>query len=217
MLYDENIELNSLESKETIDKFLEYIKKERHISAVSNLLGKSDFEIIGLVRDLIESGINIIVKQYDDGFHLLNQGDIINKDISTYNFTTSETNEFSFVAISDTRLGSKSQQLAILNDIYRKAQNQGIKNVILCGNISSGLKPMTDTESNFIDDTQAQIDYIVANDVSRSDIGFSSEENEVIIYKRNSNSLFLEKNSKKEIAKKILEFVYASEYSKYNK
>lgn len=163
MLYDENIELNSLESKETIDKFLDYIKKERHISAVSNLLGKSDFEIIGLVRDLIESGINIIVKQYDDGFHLLNQGDTINKDVSTYNFTTSDTNEFSFVAISDTRLGSKSQQLAILNDIYRKAQSQGIKNVILCGNISSGLKPMTDTESNFIDDTQAQIDYIVAN------------------------------------------------------
>ena len=117
MLYDENLELNSLESKETIDKFLDYIKKERHISAVSNLLGKSDFEIIGLVRDLIDSGINIIVKQYDDGFHLLNQGDTINKDISTYNFTTSDTNEFSFVAISDTRLGSKSQQLAILNDI----------------------------------------------------------------------------------------------------
>ena len=60
------------------------------------------------------------------------------------------------------------------------------------------------------------LDFIVANDISRSDIGFSSEENEVIIYKKNSNSLFLEKNSKKEIAKKILEFVYASEYEKNN-
>lgn len=60
------------------------------------------------------------------------------------------------------------------------------------------------------------LDFIVANDISRSDIGFSSEENEVIIYKKNSNSLFLEKNSKKEIAKKILEFVYASEYKNNN-
>ena len=61
------------------------------------------------------------------------------------------------------------------------------------------------------------LDFIVANDISRTDIGFSSEENEVIIYKKNSNSLFLEKNSKKEIAKKILEFVYASEYERNNK
>ena len=163
MLYNEKTEQNSLESKDTIDKFLEFIKKERHISTVSTMLGKSDFEIIGLVHDLIESGINIIVKQYDDGFHLLNQGDSIDKDISTYKFATTEKNEFKFVAISDTRLGSKSQQLSILNDIYRKAHEMGIKNVILCGNLSAGLKPMSDTESNFIYDTQAQIDYIVAN------------------------------------------------------
>lgn len=163
MLEKENIIENTLEAKETIDKFLEFIKKEKNIKAVSKMLGKSDFEVLGLARDLIDSGINIIVKQYDDGFHLLNQGDTINKDIGTYTFKTNDENEFSFVAISDTRLGSKSQQLAILNDIYKKAQQQGIKNVILCGNISAGLKPMTDTESNFIDDTQAQIDYIINN------------------------------------------------------
>ena len=163
MINEANSLDNSLEVKEMIDKFLEFIKKERHISQVSKLLGKSDFEILGLARDLMESGINIIVKQYDDGFHLLNQGDTIDKDISTYTFETDENNEFSFVAISDTRLGSKSQQLTILNDIYKKTQQQGIKNVIICGNISAGLKPMTDTESNFIYDTKAQIDYIIAN------------------------------------------------------
>ena len=150
-------------SKETIDKLLEMIKKEKHISLVSEALELTDFEVLGLAHDLIESGINIIVKQYDDGFHLLNQGDTIDKEISTYSFETDNTNEFSFVAISDTRLGSKSQQLAILNDIYRKAKELGISNVILCGNISAGLKPMTDTESNFIYDSQAQVDYIIAN------------------------------------------------------
>ena len=150
-------------SKETIDKLLELIKKERHISLVSEALNLSDFELLGLVQDLINSGINIIVKQYDDGFHLLNQGDQIDNDISTYSFDTDDNNEFSFVAISDVRLGSKSQQLDILNDIYRKANEMGIKSVILCGNISAGLKPMIDTESNFIFDTQGQINYIVDN------------------------------------------------------
>ena len=145
------------------EELLNLIKKEKHISKVSEKLEISEFEVLGLVHDLINEGYNIIVKQYDDGFHLLNQGDKIDKDISKYSFVTDDENEFKFVAISDTRLGSKSQQLAILNDIYRKAKEMGINNVLLCGNISAGLKPMTDTESNFIDDTKAQIDYIIAN------------------------------------------------------
>ena len=154
------------EEKSTLDytnRILSLTKKETHISDVSKALNLSDFEVLGIIYDLIEDGYNIIVKQYDDGFHLLNQGDIIDKDVSTYSFETDESNEFKFVAISDTRLGSKSQQLSILNDIYAKAKEMGIHNVILCGNISAGLKPITDTESNFIYDTQAQIDYIVNN------------------------------------------------------
>jgi len=61
------------------------------------------------------------------------------------------------------------------------------------------------------------IDFIVANDVSRTDIGFSSDENEVIIYNKEGKSFFIEKKSKKEIAKEILEIVYASECSENNK
>ena len=151
------------EQDESLEELLEYIKKERNISTVANMFHMSEFEILGIIHDLIKKGRNIIVKQYDDGFHILNKGDTVDKEVSKYSFETDESNEFKFVAISDTRLGSKSQQLAILNDIYRKAQEMGIHNVILCGNISAGLKPITDTESNFIDDTQAQIDYIVAN------------------------------------------------------
>ena len=150
-------------TKEKIDELLEFIKKERNISQISDAFDLTPFEILGLAHDLIDSGFNIIVKEYDDGFHLLNQGDPTAKENSHYDFDTDEDNEFKFVAISDVRLGSKSQQLSILNDIYKKAKEMGIKNVILCGNISAGLKPITDTESNFIHDTQTQIDYIVAN------------------------------------------------------
>ncbi len=149
-------------SKETIDQLLELTKKEKHISLVSSALGYSDYEIIGLAHDLNEAGYNIVVKQFDDGFHIINQGDIIDKETSTYSFETDDSNEFKFVGISDVRLGANNQQLTILNDIYRKAQEMGIHNVIICGNISAGLKPITD-DSNFITDTQGQIDYIVAN------------------------------------------------------
>ena len=96
---------------------------------------------------------------------MINMGDIEYHEKNTYDFATNNENEFKFIAISDTRLGSKYQQLSILNDIYQKGYDNGYDNVILCGNISAGLYRISDlySETNFINDTQSQIDYIVEN------------------------------------------------------
>ena len=51
-------------------------------------------------------------------------------------------------------------------------------------------------------------DYIVANDISRKDIGFNSDENEVYIIDKNLNINHIEKDTKDNIAKKILESVF---------
>ena len=51
-------------------------------------------------------------------------------------------------------------------------------------------------------------DYIVANDISRKDIGFNSDENEVYIIDKKLNIKHIEKASKQEIAKKILENIF---------
>ncbi len=48
-------------------------------------------------------------------------------------------------------------------------------------------------------------DYLIANDISRKDIGFSSDENEVYILDNNCNIEHFEKDSKINIAHKILE------------
>ena len=53
-----------------------------------------------------------------------------------------------------------------------------------------------------------QCDYLVANDISRKDIGFSSDENEVYILDKALNIKKIDKASKVEIAGKILEFIY---------
>lgn len=52
-------------------------------------------------------------------------------------------------------------------------------------------------------------DYIVANDISRSDIGFNSDENEVYIIDKKFNIEKIEKTAKAKIAQKILEKIYA--------
>lgn len=51
-------------------------------------------------------------------------------------------------------------------------------------------------------------DYLIANDISRKDIGFSSNDNEVYILDKNLNISHIEKGDKHIIAKKVLEKVF---------
>ena len=66
---------------------------------------------------------------------------------------------------------------------------------------------------NLIENAKTKIknkgcDYIVANDISRKDIGFNSDENEVYIIDKNLNINHIEKDTKDNIAKKILENIF---------
>ena len=137
-------------------------EKEISLSEVCHLLELGGYEVLGLLRELRKEGINIGIQKKDDDIYLFNHGEReLNKD-NSYQFYTDERNEFKFVAISDTRLGSKYQQLTILNDIYLKAFEMGFRNVILCGNISEGLFPVDNaySDTNFLADSLEQVDYI---------------------------------------------------------
>lgn len=66
---------------------------------------------------------------------------------------------------------------------------------------------------NLLDNAKIKIqnkgcDYLVANDISRSDIGFSSDLNEVYILDKSLNIHHLEKDTKANIARKILEKIF---------
>ena len=66
---------------------------------------------------------------------------------------------------------------------------------------------------NLIENAKTKIknkgcDYIVANDISRKDIGFNSNENEVYIIDKNLNINHIKKDTKENIAKKILENIF---------
>ena len=57
--------------------------------------------------------------------------------------------------------------------------------------------------------TDKKLDFIVANDISREDIGFSSEYNEVIILNKTGEMFALERDLKQNIANKILEYCFS--------
>lgn len=151
-----------MEERLLLEKIKELTKKVISLSEISQQLDINEYEVMALIRDLRLAGINIVTQQRDDDIYMYNQGEIELTDENSYQFYTDEKNEFKFVAISDTRFGSKYQQLSILNDIYIKASELGYNNVILCGNISEGLYPLNNiySESNFLDDTLRQVDYI---------------------------------------------------------
>lgn len=123
-----------MENKEKSEKIKQLTKKEISLSDISQQLGINEYEVMALIRELRLTGINIVTQQRDDDIYMYNHGEKELSDENSYQFYTDEENEFKFVAISDTRFGSKSQQLSILNNIY--------------------------SESNFLDDTLRQVDYI---------------------------------------------------------
>ena len=148
---------------EIIKNFLNFIEKEKSLSAACQEFEMNPYEVLGLVNYIKSKGINIAMKKTSDDIYMVNMGDYEFVEKNVYKFETNEFDEFKFIVIADTRLGSKSQQLSILNDIYLKGHEMGYDDVILCGNISAGLYKLNNVyaETNFINDTFDQIDYIV--------------------------------------------------------
>ena len=148
--------------KEKLELLKNITTREVKLEDACDILELNEYEVLSLIRSLRLEGINIICQNRDDGIYFFNQGERELEEGNLYHFKTGKNHTFKFVAISDTRFGSKSQQLSILNDIYLKAYEMGFQNVILCGNLTEGLYPLTSiySESNFLDDSLKQVDYI---------------------------------------------------------
>ena len=54
---------------------------------------------------------------------------------------------------------------------------------------------------------ESKADFVIANDISRRDRGFESDDNEVYIISKNQPIKKIDLTSKREIAKQIVEFV----------
>ena len=140
-----------MEKIEELEKLKKLTENEISLTEVAKILEKNSYQILGLLHELRLQGINIVIQRRDDDIYMYNHGERELENNNKFNFYTNEFNEFKFVVIADTRIGSKHQQLSILNDIYQKAYDMGYMNVFLVGNISEGLYPLTNvySEDNF--------------------------------------------------------------------
>lgn len=146
------------------DELLEYIKKERSIDEISSHFNTSKNEIMGLVKSLIDDGYMISTVIKDNGIRVMNKG---TTDFTADNDYTIEINNSSekILVISDLNLGSKYQQLSFINETVKKAYAEGVRKIIICGDLSAGLIPPKNIYYNslFKYDTKSQAEYIIDN------------------------------------------------------
>lgn len=144
----------------------QYLKKEVSLSYLTEKLNKSEYEIMAQISSLKESGENIVDVCKNGDIYIKNYGDNSLDDLSPYYINTEKSNEIKLAFISDTRLGSKYQQLSILNDIYKKAYEYGVTEVFHCGDLSEGVykgKKTLYNDTLFEYDVFSQTKYIVNN------------------------------------------------------
>ena len=161
-------QLKTDKEEQTIeDKVLSFICMTNNKTSLSDIceqLEIKEIEALGLKRLAREMGFGIVSEQVGDDIIFYNQGEI--KDVENIlKFNTDSNNEFKFLAISNTLFGNKAQQLSILKDIYKKAKEDGINAIFLCGNVSGKSYTLDDKycDSNFISEKENQIDYIIEN------------------------------------------------------
>lgn len=148
-----------------LKKFKEYTRKERTCNDVCDHFDLNILEFSCLVNRLKASGINIIVSGVGEDATVLNLDERNLNGDNIYTLDIGEDNEFNALLISDTRLGSKYQQLSRLNFAYQEAWKNGIDKVIMLGDITEGLYSLKNPyyDTLFCDTTDKQIDYVVDN------------------------------------------------------
>lgn len=150
--------------EEIKDDLLEYIKKERSLEDASKHFDVSTNEIMGLVKELTNEGFMISTVIKDNQIQIMNKG---TTDFTADNSYTIELDDAGVktLVISDLNLGSKYQQLSFINEVYKKAYADGVRKVIVCGDISAGLISPKNIYYNslFKYDTHSQAEYIIDN------------------------------------------------------
>ena len=130
------------EEKMTDEEILEYLQaklvKGASVNTLCNELGITNYALFGYIKQLKDTNVNIsFTNKHDDMVLTINNG----PDYTVENFYSinEDVNEkLKIGVISDLRFGSKKEQIALLNDMYKKFAEDGVKYVIVAGNLLEG-------------------------------------------------------------------------------
>ena len=194
---------------------IEDIDPVRYISNYSS--GKMGFALANVAKDMGAEVVLITTKPFEAPYKIVKVKSALDMQNAVEDeFETSDI-VIMAAAVADYRVKNQSEQKMKkgVNEILtlELVQNPDILKG-LCEKKTHQLVVGFCAESeNLLENAKEKIakkgcDYLIANDISRNDIGFSSDDNEVTILEKSGKIEKLEKASTKVIARKILEYIY---------
>lgn len=193
---------------------IEDIDPVRYISNYSS--GKMGFALANVAKDMGAEVVLITTKNFEAPYKIVKVKSALDMQKAVEDEFETADIVIMAAAVADYRVKNQAKQkmkkFAGENEILtlELVQNPDILKG-LCETKTHQLVVGFCAESeNLLENAKEKIakkgcDYLIANDISRSDIGFSSDDNEVTILEKSGKIEKLEKASKKVIARKILE------------
>jgi len=124
--------------KEILDYLKDVLVKGSTVENLCKELEISDFALYGYISKLKEQEIIVKVYEKSDKIEIkINNNPDLSKQY-TYKIEEDLDTNTKIGVISDLRFGSKYEQISKLNDIYRKFAEDGVKYVIITGNLLEG-------------------------------------------------------------------------------
>lgn len=112
--------------------------KGDYVKALCHDLGINDYALFGYIKQLKDLNINVsLANKTDDIFLMINNSPDYTKE-NFYSIKENIDESVKIGVISDLRFGSKCEQIALLNDMYKKFAEDGVKYVIVAGNLLEG-------------------------------------------------------------------------------
>ena len=127
-----------ISDQEIIECLQSRLIKGDSVKSLCDDLGINEFSLFGYIKQLKDLNINVsLSNKIGDIFLMINNSPDYTKE-NFYNIKEDVNESVKIGVISDTRFGSKSEQIALLNDMYRKFALDGVKYVIVAGNLLEG-------------------------------------------------------------------------------
>lgn len=193
---------------------IEDIDPVRYISNYSS--GKMGFAIANAAKNMGAEVVLITTKNFEAPYKIVKVKSAI--DMQNAIDKEFETSDYIIMAaaVADYRVKNYSQQKMKKTDddnlVLELVKNPDILKGLCDKKTHQIIVGFCAESENLLNNAKEKIakkgcDYLVANDISRADIGFSSDDNEVSILDKSGKIVKLDKAPKKVIARQILEYI----------
>lgn len=125
-----------MENKMDINKIYRYIKNGDEVKNLCEKLEIKEIELFGLIEYMNLEGHEINVYE-ENGILKINKKNILKKNRNLKE-DIEDLEEIRLCIVSDTHIGTNTQQLTLLNKVYKEAYKRGINTVLHLGDLVEG-------------------------------------------------------------------------------